>query len=218
VAPLPLNRPRIRRYGNLIALLTIAFGSIAAAGCDGSTTPKPKSASVLVVFTTWVPDAKVANGPEPGYRPALSGLTGRDIASAAAAIDASGTSWVVNFVFTHRGADLFATLTRNNVAACPGDPATAASAGCAQRHLAVWLDLTQADTDRWEEPTFVDQVSKPFDLSCLMAPATGPGCAKFLSDPVTLQEIDGGQVQIFVGATQQGTMDLANAINALSRS
>ncbi|MFI5283526.1 MAG: hypothetical protein ACHQ0J_10435 [Candidatus Dormibacterales bacterium] len=208
----------MRRYVNLLTLVILAFGTVTAASCDRSTTPNPKPPSVLVVFTTWVPDANVANGPEPGYKPALSGLSGRDILTATPAIDASGTSWVVDFTFTHRGADLFATLTRDNVAACPGDSATSAAASCPQRHLSVWLDLTQADIDQWEDPAFVDTVSQPYELGCLTAPSTAPSCAKFVSDPLTLQEIDGGQVQIFAGVTQQGAGALAVAISALMRS
>jgi len=72
----------------------------------------------------------VTNGPEPSYKPALSGLTGHDVQAATPVIDATGTVWRLNVTFTPAGSKLFANLTRDNVAACPGD-ATGAGAGCA---------------------------------------------------------------------------------------
>src|SRR6266567_156038 len=110
-----------------------------------------------------VNDDKVTNGPEPGYKPALTGLTGDDISSATATIDPTGTSWVVNITFTSSGASKFDQLTRDNVAACPGDTATSQTANCPQRHLAIWLDLTQKDLDSWEDSSYVAKVSSPYD-------------------------------------------------------
>src|ERR1700757_948947 len=40
-----------------------------------------------LVYTKWVKDDKVTGGPEPGYKPQLTGLTGDDISSATATID-----------------------------------------------------------------------------------------------------------------------------------
>src|SRR5205814_1671520 len=113
------------------------------------------SPTALLVFATWTPDSKVTNGPEPGYKPGLSGLTGHDVQSASVLTDSTGSTWLLSISFTTPGASRFAQLTRDNVAACPGNPATAASANCAPRHLGMWLDLTQSDIDRWEDPTFV---------------------------------------------------------------
>lgn len=160
-----------------VALLVAACGS----GSTSATPPKPSGA--LVVFTTWVADANVNNGPEPGYKPAFTGLTGHDIQSASPIIDSTGTAWFVNLSFTQRGANLFAKLTRDNVAACPSD--------CAQRHLAIWLDLTQADIDKWDDPIYVGKVSQPYDLPCLVRSLPTVVCPKFLSNPITLQEITG---------------------------
>ena len=191
-----------------VALFVVACGS----GPGSATSPKPPSA--LVVFTTWVADAKVTNGPEPGYKPAFTGLTGHDIQSASPIIDSTGMAWFVNLSFTQRGANLFAKLTRDNVGACPGDPNTSLNANCAGRHLTIWFDLTQADIDNWDDPTYVTKVSQPYDLLCLQRPLPTTVCAKFLSDPITLQEINGGSAVIGCACTQQGARELADAINS----
>jgi preprotein translocase subunit SecD len=156
------------------------------------------------VFTTWVADAKVTNGPEPGYRPALTGLTGHDIQSASPIADSTGTAWFIKVSFTQRGATLFAKVTRDNVAACPS--------ACAERHLAIWLDLTQADTANWDDPTYTAKVSQPYDLGCLAHLSSTTVCPKFLSDPITLQEITGGNAVIGCSCTQQAAGELATAI------
>jgi preprotein translocase subunit SecD len=201
-----------------IALLLIA----APSGCGSNAKPvaAPTSASAsgaLVVFTTWVADPKVTNGPEPGYRPALTGLTGHDIQSAAPVIDATGSTWLINIAFTPQGANLFAKLTRANVSACPGDPISVAGANCPQRHLGIWLDLTQTDIDSWEDPIQAAKVSKPYDLACLMNLPTTT-CAKFLSDPITLQEITGRSAVIGCACTEQGVLELAAAVNSARNS
>src|SRR2546430_7760883 len=134
-----------------IALLIAACDSAPASSANHTSTSSPTtSAGALLVFTTWVPDSKVAGGVEPGYRPAFSGLTGHDVQMAAPVLDASGTVWLLNVTFTPAGSRLFAKLTLDNVNACPGDPATNANANCAQRHLSSWLGLTQQDIDSWE--------------------------------------------------------------------
>jgi hypothetical protein len=186
-----------------------------------STTPiaSPNAPGHLLIFTTWVPDPKVVGGPEPGYRPQFTGLTGHDIQVASAAIDDTGVAWVINIKFTPQGTSLLRALTRANVAACGG----ASSPGgygvvCSQRHLAIWVDLTQADVNQWEDPTYVSTVVRPFDLNCLARASSNTVCPKLVSDPVTLQEIDSGNVTIAAGLTQQSAADLANAINAESHS
>ena len=102
---------------------------------------------------------------------------------------------------------------RQNVAACSGDPATNANANCAQRHLAVWVDLSQSDIDKWDDPTVVATVTKPFDLGCLSQPAAQV-CPKFISDPITLDQITGGRAVIAGAFTQQSAAALATAINS----
>jgi len=164
----------------------------------------------------------VISGPEPGYKPALTGLTAHDIRRATAAIDMTGSDWVINVLFTSRGADLFGQLTRDNVAAC-----TSPNTDCAERHLAfkctaglhhaIWLDLTQTDIANWDDPSYAAKVSHPFDFACLAHTTATNVCPKFVSDPVTLQEIDGGSVAIAAGFTQQSAAELANAINSASR-
>jgi hypothetical protein len=139
-------------------VLLIAAGIVVA----GSAGPVSQRDSRLA-YATWVPDAKVTGGPEPGYKPAFSGLTGNDITSATTAIDPSGTGWIVDVTFTAQGADLLASLTRDNVAACPGDPNTTPAAICAQRHLGIWVNLSQRDLDSWEDSSYVAEVAQPYD-------------------------------------------------------
>ncbi len=177
-----------------------------------ATATPTQTPSVTLVFTTWVPDANVANGPEPGYKPAFSGLTRNDLRSANAVIDATGTSWLVYISFTANGTNLFAKLTRDNVSACPGDAATEPSANCALRHLAIWLDLTQTDIDNWDDPNHAAKVSQPFDFGCLARMTATAVCPKLVSDPITLQEIDGGNVAIAGNFTQQTANEFARAI------
>jgi preprotein translocase subunit SecD len=203
VNALNVSEPDIRGAGSNNDRITVDL-----AGVTAEQAQKTIGAISKLVYTKWVPDAKVTSGPEPGYKPAFVGLTGDDIQSATAAIDQSGVSWVVNISFTSRGGGIFDTLTRDNVAACPG-----AGTDCPQRHLAIWLDLTQADVDNWENPDYVSKVSLPYDTGCLAAQTSGTVCGKLLTNPVTLQEISGGQATISGNFTQQSATDLATGIN-----
>ena len=82
---------RLTRLVVGIAFLLAACDSGTASSTNHPATPSPTtSVSALLVFTTWVPDTKVLNGPQPGYKPALSGLTGHDVQAAAAVLDANG--------------------------------------------------------------------------------------------------------------------------------
>ena len=209
VNALHVNEPDIRGAGNKNDRITVDL-----AGVTADQAQKTIGAVSRLVYTKWVADAKVTNGPEPGYKPAFVGLTGDDISSATAAIDQTGVSWVVNVSFTSRGAGVFADLTRANVAACPGDPSTTVTANCAGRHLAIWLDLTQKDIDSWEDPAYVSKVASAYDTGCLATASSTTVCGKFLTDPVTIQEIDGGQAQISGAFTQQSSSDLATGITA----
>src|SRR5690242_11926838 len=148
VNALGVSEPEIRGAGSNYDRITVDL-----AGVTADQAQKTIGAVSKLVYTKWVADAKVTGGPQPGYKPQLTGLTGDDISSASASIDPTGTSWVVNTTFTSTGATKFDALTRENVAACPGDPATVASANCAQRHLTIWLDLTQSDIDHWDDPS-----------------------------------------------------------------
>src|SRR5579864_1145111 len=186
-----------------IAFLISACQSGSLSSVSPAATPTPASTSALLVFTTWVADPNVTNGPEPGYKPALTGLTGHDIQTATAAIDASGTTWIIDISFTPRGANLFAQLTRDNVSACAGDPNIAAGANCAGRHLAVWFDLTQADIDAWENANYAARVSQLYDLACLAVASPGTVCSKFLADPITLEPITGGRAQLPCGCSSE---------------
>ena len=209
VNALGVNEPEIRGAGTNYDRITVDLAGVTAAQAQ-----RTIGAVSKLVYTKWVPDPKVTGGPQPGYKPALTGLTGDDISSASATIDSTGVSWVVNIGFTSAGATLFDNLTRDNVAACPGDSTTVASANCAERHLTIWLDLTQADIDHWEDSSYVAKVSATYDPACLAAQAPGTICGKFLTDPITREEIAGGQAQISGSFTQQSATDLATGINS----
>jgi preprotein translocase subunit SecD len=212
VNSLGVSEPEIRGAGANNDRITVDL-----AGVTADQAQKVIGAVNKLVYTKWVADTKVTGGPEPGYKPAFTGLTGDDISSATAAIDQSGLGWVVNIVFTSRGADLFSNLTTANVAACPGDPNTVATANCAQRHLTIWLDLTQKDIDNWEDPTYVSKISQNYDTGCLATAKPDTVCPKLLVDAVTLQAITGGNAVISGGGngfTQSAAQDLATGINA----
>ncbi len=209
VNSLGVSEPEIRGAGSHFDRITVDL-----AGVNAAEAQKTIGAVSKLVYTKWVPDAKVTGGPEPGYKPQLTGLTGNDISTASASIDQTGTSWVVDVTFTSHGGDLFDTLTRDNVAACPGDPTTTQSANCPQRHLTIWLDLTQNDINNWEDAAYVGKISQPYDPACLATQVEGTLCGKFLTDPITLQEISGGQATISGSFTQQSAQDLATGINS----
>ena len=206
VNSLGVSEPQIRGAGSNNDRITVDL-----AGVTADQAQKVIGRVTKLVYTKWVPDAKVTGGPQPGYKPAFTGLTGDDIVSASAALDPnSGASWVVNISFTSHGGDLFSKLTTDNVAACPGDPGSSRSANCAQRHLAIWLDLTQSDIDHWEDPNYVAVVARPYDSGSTNTDPT----PKFLTDPVTIQQIGGGQAVISGTFTQASSNNLATGINS----
>jgi preprotein translocase subunit SecD len=204
VNALGVSEPEIRGAGSNYDRITVDL-----AGVTADQAQKTIGAVSKLVYTKWVPDAKVTSGPEPGFKPAFTGLTGDDIQNASATIDQSGVGWVVNVSFTSRGAGIFADLTRAAVAACPG-----VQGDCAQRRLALWLDLTQKDIDNWEDPAYAAKVSRPYDTACLAAQTPDTVCGKLLTNPNTLAEIAGGQAVITGGFTQQSATDLATGINS----
>ena len=204
VNSLGVSEPEIRGAGTNNDRITVDL-----AGVNAEQAQRTIGAVSKLVYTKWVPDSKVTNGHQPGYRPQLTGLTGDDIASASASIDPTGTSWVVNVTFTSAGATKFDNLTREAVAACPG-----AGQDCPQRHLTIWLDLTQSDIDQWHDANFVGQISGPYDAQCLATQTKDKVCGKFLTDPTTVEEISGGNAQISGSFTQQSANDLATGINS----
>jgi preprotein translocase subunit SecD len=215
VNSLGVSEPEIRGAGTNNDRITVDL-----AGVTADQAQKVIGAVNRLVYTTWVPDAKVTGGRVAGYKPQLTGLTGDDISSATAVIDQSGIGWVVNIQFSSHGADLFGKLTTDNVAACPGDPNTSAAANCPQRHLAIWLDLNQNDINNWEDPTgaYPSKVMENYDTGCLATATPTTVCPKLLVDAVTLQAILGGSAVITGGGqggfTQQAAQDLATGITA----
>jgi preprotein translocase subunit SecD len=205
VNSLGVSEPEIRGAGNSNDRITVDL-----AGVTADQAQKTIGRITKLVYTKWVTDPKSTSGPHPGYKPALTGLTGDDITSATAAIDQTGTSWVVNVNFTNTGATAFDRLTTANVAACA---INADGSACAGRYLTIWLDLTQADIDQWDIPEYQAQLMVPYDAACL--PSKTVSCGKMLVDAVTQQEIAGGNAQISGGNfTQQVAQDLATGINA----
>jgi preprotein translocase subunit SecD len=209
VNALGVSEPEVRGAGSNNDRITVDL-----AGVTAEQAQKTIGSITKLVYTKWVADAKVTGGPEPGYKPALTGLTGDDIASANASLDPNGVGWVVNLSFTSHGSDLFGKLTTANVAACPGDPNVSATASCPERHLAIWLDLTQNDINHWEDATYAGTVSAPYDSNCLATKGPNATCPKFLVDANTTQPILGGQAFISGNFTQVTASDLATGINA----
>lgn len=71
--------------------------------------------------------------------------------------------------------------------------------------MTLWLGLTQEDIDAWDNATYVDNVTKPLSAG-----------GKFIADPITLQEVNGGTATISGGYTQKQAQDLAGAIELQS--
>jgi preprotein translocase subunit SecD len=203
VNSLGVSEPEIRGAGTNNDRITVDL-----AGVTADQAQKVIGRVTKLVYTKWVKDPNPANtsGPHPGYKPQLVGLTGDDISSASGSIDQNGVAWVVNITFTSHGATVFDTLTRDNVAACPGDPGTDPNAGCPERFLTIWLDLSQQDIDNWDNPGVQAQLLQRWD-----------GGGKQLVDAITDAEISGGQAQISGGSTgftQTEANDIATGINS----
>jgi preprotein translocase subunit SecD len=207
VNALGVSEPEVRGAGSNNDRITVDL-----AGVTAQQAQKTIGSVTKLVYTKWVKDAKVTGGTVPGYKPQLTGLTGDDIASASASIDpSSGIGWVVNVNFTSHGSDLFGKLTTANVAACPD---TTTAGNCPERHLTIWLDLTQNDINHWEDATYANKVSGNYDPNCLATQGANASCPKFLVDANTIQPILGGSAFISGGFTQQSAVDLATGINS----
>jgi hypothetical protein len=206
---LPLSHAASRRVGLaswipaglLVGGFFLVVGAAVTAGVGSSTTTHVNRA---LVFTNWVKDPNSISGPHPGYKPALTGLSGADIATATPAVDQNGTDWMVDITFTPSGAQLFDRLTAANVAACPMDSTTGAA--CPERFLTVWLGLQQQDIDSWDDSSVQPKLLAPYPSGCTKADGS---CGKLLVDALTQDEIAGGSVEIF-GFTQQDANNIAN--------
>ena len=208
---LPLTRASSRRVALaswipavlILGSFVLGFAALVVLGATSSSTTRVSSS---LVYTKWVADTNVTGGPEIGYKPSMTGMSGDDVASVTSNKDPNAAEWVIDLTFTSRGRDLFANLTRDNVAACPGDPSTDNKAVCPQRYLAMWLGLTQTDIDQWEDPAAVAPVSKPWPSG------------KLLANLLTLQVIDGGEVEITGSYTQKEADGLVAAIQPTTTS
>lgn len=207
VNALGVSEPEVRGAGNNNERITVDL-----AGVTAQQAQKTIGSVTKLVYTRWVKDAKVTGGTVPGYKPQLTGLTGDDIASANASIDPqSGIGWVVNVNFNSHGSELFGKLTTANVAACP-DSTT--QGNCPERHLTIWLDLTQNDINHWEDAAYAAKVSGNYDPNCLATQGPNASCPKFLVDANTITPILGGSAFISGGFTQHSAVDLATGINS----
>ena len=202
VNSLGVSEPEIRGAGSANDRITVDL-----AGVTADQAQKTIGRITKLVYTKWVKDAASKNPIHAGYKPALTGLTGDDIQSASAALDQNSPFWIVNVTFTSRGAQVFDDLTRANVAACALSATT-----CPERYLTIWLDLTTQDIAKWDDAAYQAKLTLPYDPACL--PSATVTCGKFLIDPVTNQEIAGGQAQISGQFTQTQAQDLATGINA----
>ena len=180
----------------LIAVLA-AVGLRILSSAPGRTTPAgaPTAPPAAFVITTWVKDPSVVNGPYPGYRPQMTLMYRGTLASVRPAKvvrePSGGDYWVVQFTLDSEGAQVFGSLTRAAAAACAGD--------CPERHLAMWLDLTQDDVDNWNERATV-----------AYRPVSQGG--KLLSDPYILSPVTSGQGFIQGNFSQQEATTLARRL------
>ena len=207
---LPLTRASSRRVGLaswipaglLVGGFVVVVAAAVTAGAGSSTSTHVNRA---LVFTNWVKDPQSNNGPHPGYKPALTGLSGADLASASASPDQNGSGWVVDLTFTPHGAQLLDRLTAANVAACPLDSSTGDV--CPERYLTIWLGLAQRDIDRWDDASVLATLLTPYPSGCSKADGS---CGKILVDALTQDEISGGSVEISGNFTQQDATNVAN--------
>jgi len=214
VNSLGVSEPEIRGAGSNNDRITVDLAGVTADQAE-----KAIGRITKLVYTKWVKDPKQdpnnPTGPmHPGYKPQFVGLTGDDIQSANASLDPNGgAGWVVNLTFTSHGADVFSNLTAANVAACPGDVGTSATANCPERFLTTWMDLTQSDIDHWDDPGYASQLVRPWDAP----PNPTDPQPKLLIDAITISQITGGQATISngnAGFTQNEANDLATGINS----
>lgn len=157
-----------------------------------------------LILATWVKDSTVTGGPVPGYRPKLTGISGKNITSANFSLsqDPSTPGWVVNITLDQQGSSLFSSLTSTLSGQTQGTP---------ENETGYWLGLTQNDIDNYN--TRVTPNCQP------------PGCidsdiyhsGKFITNVGTNQAINGGTFYIFNGGSgfsQQQAQDLASDITA----
>lgn|GEM_PF-2904422 len=214
---LPLTRGSSRRLTLAlwipIVLIAVAIALwisavVVGARSAGSTNPIKQS----VVYGTWVADPGASAGPHPGYRPALTDVSGGHITYVGVTKDSNGTDWDVELQFDSTGAAALSDVSRKAIAACPGDINTDTSANCSERFVAIWLGLTAADISRWDDSFYATDISRPTDSACIEY-ETQNLCGKLVTDTIIEQPLDGGDVVITIG-TQQDAQALADIIQA----
>src|SRR5919108_593352 len=127
----------------------------------------------------------------PGYRPEVTPLTS-DMITNAQAVRNPDDDVVVQVRFDSQGTEIFRNVTAQAAAACPHQD-------CPQRHVTMWLDLTQDDVDHWHERAH--DLYRPFYRG-----------GKLLTDPVVTSPISGGSAQIAGDFNQQQADELARRL------
>ena len=176
---------------------------IELAGVNSAQAQDVVSRQAHLDFTTWVADAKApAAGQAPaGFRPQKTGLGSAQVSSASSGTDQTGTQYQVNLNFNSQGASTFNDLTTKAVNACPGDTGSDPNANCAQRHIAIFEDLTDDDIANWAARA--TQLALPPDQG-----------GKMLTNPVIQNPIPGGQAVITGNFSADSARTLAIQINS----
>jgi preprotein translocase subunit SecD len=204
VNALGVNEPVVQASGSNNDRIDVQLAGVSAAQAE-----KVIGQRNQLVITTWVPDQTVQGGAQPGYKPQPTAMTADMLQSSSASLDpAGGTGWVVNFTFDGQGAGIFSNLSTTAYNAC----GSGGTGSCPQSHITNWLDLTPQDIANWA--TVGNQLSQPYDPSCVNDPKTGVVCGKLLSDPYIQQPITGGQGFIQGNFTQTTAKDLATSLNS----
>jgi preprotein translocase subunit SecD len=159
------------------------------------------AASAQLVVTTWTKDPTFNDWPYPGYRPAISPITSAMVTGASVARNPAGEP-VVQVALDPQGAEIFRKLWVEAAAACP-------HSDCPQRHLTMWIDLTQDDVAHWDQRAH--QLYRPFYQG-----------GKLLTDPLVLSPRSGTgttdgptgpSIQIAGNFNQQQAEDLAHRLH-----
>lgn len=181
----------------VLSLAVIGGGAAMFAASTREQAPsRPGTAApARLVVTTWTKDPSFDDSPYPGYRPAMTAFDSSMVTQARVEQTWYGDT-VVQVTFDSRGAEIFRNLTAQALAACPRQD-------CPQRHLTMWIDLTQDDVDHWNQRAH--ELYRPFYRG-----------GKLLTDPAVTSAnpgANGSSVQIAGNFNQQQAEDLAHRLN-----
>jgi hypothetical protein len=188
--------PRAAAVLAVVVSLAVIGGGVAmlaATGRDQAPSRPGSAPPARLVVTTWTKDPSVGAAPYPAYRPVVAPIDNSMISRAWATRNPNGDI-VVQVTFDSRGSEAFRNLTAQAAAACP-------QSDCPERHVTMWLDLSQDDLDHWNQRAH--ELYRPF---------TGGG--KLLTDPLVTSRVPGGSAQIAGNFTQQQADDLADRLES----